>query len=68
MTTTTKLGDTWDMIAYRELGHCRWTEKLINANRQHVDTLIFRSGVELTLPDVTNERQSKLPPWRTDTL
>lgn len=68
MTCKTKLGDTWDLVSFRELGSCRWTEKLINKNRRHVDTLIFKSGVELELPDVTNERQTKLPPWRTDTL
>lgn len=68
MTTTTKLGDTWDIISYRELGSCRWTERLINLNRAHVETLIFAAGVELELPDVSNERKSKLPPWRTDTL
>lgn len=65
MTTTTKLGDTWDLISFRELGSCRWTEKLINVNRAHVDTVIFKAGVKLELPDVSNERTVKLPPWRT---
>lgn len=66
MTTTTRLGDTFDTVAFRELGSCRHTEKLINANRAHVDTVIFKAGVELELPDVTNERKLKLPPWRTE--
>lgn len=68
MTCKTKLGDTWDAIAFRELGNCRFTEKLIDANRKHVGTVIFTAGIELELPDVTNERQTKLPPWRTDSL
>ena len=34
MTCKTQLGDTWDIVAFRELGSCRWTEKLINLNRQ----------------------------------
>lgn len=66
--TTTKLGDTWDIISYRELGSCRWTEELINLNRKHVEKLIFAAGVELELPDISNDRKSKLPPWRTDSL
>ena len=66
MTCKTQSGDTWDLISYRELGSCRWTEKLINLNRDHVETLIFPAGVELELPNVTNERKSKLPPWRTE--
>ena len=65
MTTMTRLGDTWDIISFRELGSCRFTEKLIDANRKYVDTVIFKAGVELELPDVSTERQTKLPPWRT---
>ena len=66
MTVTTKLGDTFDTVAFRELGSCRHTERLINANRRHVDTVIFKAGVELELPDVTNERKLKLPPWKVE--
>lgn len=56
----------FDLIAYQQLGSCRHTEKLIDANRSHVETLIFKAGVELTLPDVSTERRVKLPPWRTE--
>lgn len=66
MTVKTNLGDTFDTVAFRELGSCRHTEKLIDANRQYVDTVIFKAGVELELPDITNERKVKLPPWRTE--
>lgn len=68
MIYTTKAGDTFDLISYKQLGSCRHTEKLIDANRQHVSTVIFAAGVELELPDVSTERQSKLPPWRVDSL
>ena len=60
----TVAGDMWDMISYKQLGSCRFTEKLINANRAHVDTLIFKAGVELTIPDVATAQVAKLPPWR----
>lgn len=68
MTYTTCTGDCWDWIAYKTLGSCRHTEKLINANREHVATVIFKAGIKLELPDVSNERKTTLPPWRTDTL
>lgn len=58
-------GDTFDLIAYKELGSCKYTERLINANRTHVSTVIFKAGVVLTLPTITEEaKASKLPPWR----
>ena len=66
MTYSTKSGDTFDLISYRELGSCRFTEKLINANRRHVDVVIFKAGIELTLPDISTERKVSLPPWRTE--
>lgn len=65
-TYTTRAGDMWDLIAYQQLGSCRHSEKLIDANRQHVATTVFKAGVELTLPNVTNERRVALPPWRTE--
>ena len=65
MTYTTKAGDIWDAIAYRELGSCKYVTALMNANRRYLGTLIFGAGVELNLPDIEPEtRTTKLPPWR----
>jgi len=63
-TYTTSTGDQFDLIAYQQLGSCRYTEKLINANRNHIETFIFKAGVELNIPDVETEQVTKLPPWR----
>ena len=64
-TYTTKNGDTFDLIAFNELGSCNYVEKLINANREHVGTYIFDAGVELVIPDIeTEKREKKLPAWR----
>ncbi len=64
-TYTTKSGDTWDLIAYDQLGSCSYMNLLIDANRQHVRTAIFSAGVVLQLPEITTETQSTaLPPWR----
>ena len=63
-TYTTKSGDVWDMIAYKELGSCNYVEALMNANRQYLDTTIFSAGVVLVLPEISKETPSVLPPWR----
>lgn len=60
----TKSGDMWDWIAFSEMGSCNHVERLINANREHIETFIFRAGVVLTIPDVETKRAVKLPPWR----
>lgn len=63
-TYTTKSGDMWDSIAYRQLGSTSYTDLLINANLQHRDTYLFPSGVVLTLPEISTPVNSKLPPWK----
>ena len=51
--------------AQKALGSTRYTELLINENRAHVATVIFKAGVTLTLPTIIKEeRAAKLPPWR----
>ena len=58
-------GDTFDFIAFKTLGSCNYTEALINANRQYLDTFIFSAGVELTIPDIEEEQKATpLPPWK----
>lgn len=60
----TKSGDMWDGIAFQQLGSCKWTERLIDANRDKIETFIFKAGVELKLPDVSTVHVASLPPWR----
>ncbi len=63
-TYTTMAGDLWDFIAYREMGSCKYMDKLIDANRQYVDTAVFSAGTVLTIPDVEAATTTTLPPWR----
>lgn len=63
-TYRTIAGDVWDLIAFKTLGASRHVETLINANRKHLDTFIFRAGIELMIPDVDTTKRAKLPPWR----
>ena len=64
-TYTTRSGDTWDLIAYEQLGACSSVSLLIEANPEHIDTAIFSAGAVLTLPEITAENKVEtLPPWR----
>lgn len=65
-TYTTKQGDMWDAIAYELYGSTNYTGKLMQANQAHFDTYIFSAGVELDVPELTDEEfeQTDLPPWR----
>jgi phage tail protein X len=63
-TYTTKAGDTWDIVAYREYGdEFRMTE-LQQANPDHLGVLMFDAGVVLQIPDVEIPTASVLPPWK----
>lgn len=57
-------GDTWDMIAYKQLGSTGYTDQLINANLEHVGVLLFPAGVTLRLPEIREKTDGNLPPWK----
>ena len=59
----TQQGDTFDLIAWRELGDVRHVEALINANREYVATQVFDANVELELPKVDRIVKEVLAPW-----
>ena len=42
-------GDMWDSIAFKALGGERYTDRLIKANLQYRETVIFPAGVVLRL-------------------
>ncbi len=61
---TTIQGDTWDFISHKLYGTSKGTEKLIEANRKHIGTILFKSGIKLTVPQLEVEKVENLPPWR----
>lgn len=64
-TYTTRSGDTFDGVAFRELGAERYMDLIIEANPEHNYTARFDAGVELVIPDLpAPERPASLPPWR----
>jgi Phage Tail Protein X. len=62
---TTSLGDEWDAIAYRMYGTRgeMLMHLLLEANPDHRETVIFGSGVELTIPDAPNAPVALSAPW-----
>lgn len=61
---TTKLGDTWDLIAYRVYGSEKYMKELVEANIELASTVLFKSGVELICPDIPILNDSNAPPWK----
>lgn len=50
-TYMTVLGDTWDSIAYKIYGDDHAFEKLIDANPDYLDTLVFDADIPLNIPE-----------------
>lgn len=63
-TYTTKQGDTWDSVAYAQMGGCVFTKDLMWANRQHLSYYTFPAGIVLTIPEVDAAVGSTAPPWK----
>ncbi len=62
---TTIGGDTWDMIAKKALGSELVMDKLIKANVEYKDVVVFSSGVVLNVPKLEQlGNYSNLPPWK----
>ncbi len=65
-TTTTRHGETWDMVSYRVYGDEHHTWLLVDANRALRHVRIFSAGVRLNVPALPEEAAAKssLPPWK----
>lgn len=63
-TYITKSGDTWDIIAYNQLGSCKYTSLLMEANIDLLENAIFSAGCTLVLPEITANNSTNIPPWR----
>lgn len=64
---TTIAGDMWDGIAYKTLGDCAYTDKIMCANPEHRRTFIFPAGVALNIPEPETKVSAQLPPWKRGT-
>ena len=65
MTYTTIQGDKWDSIAHNMLGSVYAVDKLMRANTEYIDVVIFPAGIVLEIPEITTtEKSHVLPPWK----
>ena len=62
-TYRTILGDTWDLIAYKQYGAEKYMKNLIEANPKLSDIMRFDAGMEITVPDLPVAISSRLPFW-----
>lgn len=61
---STKLNDTFDLIAFNLYGDEKVASYLIAANPQYANVLTFEEGVLLTLPKLELLETSSLPRWK----
>ncbi len=61
---TTIAGDRWDIIAYKTTGSEFNLDKLMKANVEYIETVIFPAGVELNIPKINIEPDEGLPVWK----
>lgn len=58
----TKAGDTFDGIAYKELGDEFLSSEIIKCNPQYSDVVIFGENKRIILPEIT-QKKTVLAPW-----
>lgn len=65
-TYTTIQGDTFEKIAWNELGDSGSMGDIIKANRQYMYVAVFEAGVELVIPEIEKAPVTleNTPPWR----
>lgn len=66
-TYTTKQGDMWDSIAFAVYGDEYKMTYLMDANPQHIATVVFPAGIILTVSELPAAASKKLPPWKVAT-
>lgn len=57
-------GDTFDIIAYKFYGNEKQAIKIIEANINYANIIVFGAGTELNIPDIEIAQTSNLPPWK----
>lgn len=61
---TTISGDTWDGIAKKVYGSESQAGFLMERNRELIETWRFDAGVKINTPDLPEERDGLMPPWK----
>jgi len=61
---TTVKGDTFDSIALDFYESEYQSQYIMEANPDHIGTLIFEANIELIIPQLQVEASTTLPPWK----
>lgn len=61
----TNAGDTFDGIAYKELGNELLSSEIIKLNPQYSNVVIFAEGVSLEMPELSSTATT-LAPWEVE--
>ena len=57
-------GETWDLVSKKYYGTEKLMHKLLEANPEFKDFVVFPAGVVLKIPEVEIKTTEELPPWR----
>ncbi len=65
---TTVSGDTWDLVAWKMYGKEVWADKIMQANMDKLDYMVFPDNLQLIIPDIESFSgttvSSDAPEWR----
>jgi hypothetical protein len=62
----TKSGDTWDKIAYEQLGSEYLLPLLLESNPKHRTIVRFNAGISVVIPEVEQSTVDDRPEWLRD--
>lgn len=57
-------GETWDLVSKRYYKSEKLMYKLLEANGEFKDFVVFPAGVVLKIPEFEIKTIEELPPWR----
>lgn len=57
-------GDTFDSIALDFYKSEKRSGDIMQANPEHIDTIVFSAGTELKIPVIEQRKATTLPPWK----
>lgn len=57
-------GDTWDSIAFKVYGDEMKMDRLIGANTEYLEMVIFPANIMLNVPELTTSTNISFPVWR----
>lgn len=64
----TKAGDTWDSIAYEQLGSEKYMGLLMEANSELIAYVVFDSGISIQIPEIPKEDVADSALWKDDDI